>query len=156
MPAAASEKALPVLILVRSVLSSPAPVWTYSCPRWREVRPALRPTFRRSRNRSSRNASSPPSEMKAGPLHSGKTRHRTANPGVSDRETTTTDPNPQKHQARMQPNETFTQIQLFLGTSCYFDAPFGYFFHLPCINIFRTNWSEKLMLFPTETFLLEI
>ncbi|KAE8278367.1 WW domain-binding protein 4 [Larimichthys crocea] len=52
---------------------------------------ALRPTCRPSRNQSSGSESSRPSETKAAPRRSGKTRRRTANPGASDNETTTTE-----------------------------------------------------------------
>ena len=85
------ETVLKCFLMFFSLLSSPVPAWTYSCPRWREVQPSLQLSCHQSPNPSSRSASSPPSEMKADPLHSGKTRHRTANPGASDRETMTTD-----------------------------------------------------------------
>lgn len=65
------------------------PTWTCSYHRWRKSLPVLRLSCHQSPNRSSRNASSPHSETRAGPLHSGKPRLRMANPGTSDRGMTT-------------------------------------------------------------------
>lgn len=150
--------------------SSPVQKWIYSCPRCKETLPAPRWTCRQSPNRNLRNASSPPSEMKGDPLHSGKTSRRTANPGASDRGTVTIDPNQYKRQARMQQNDTFKQMQkLFLGWFWIFHVFFGafkqiHFFVSPslqisfCIHILenigrRNNKTLKLKMSTQSSFL---
>lgn len=67
-------------------------MWICSCLKWREALPALQQSCPRSPSRSSKNASSLPSEKKAVRHRSEGTRHKMANRGASDRETKTTDP----------------------------------------------------------------